>query len=52
MGNHDRRNSMKMRRRKSQTKLKARLKRRMTAGKPAAAAPKKSAAKKTAAAKA
>ena len=32
MGNHDRRNSMKMRRRKSQAKLKARLKRRLPAG--------------------
>lgn len=48
MGKHDNRRSMKMRRRISQRKLKARIKRRKaarTTAKPGKAAPKKKAAK-------
>ena len=41
MGNHDRRNSMKMKRRKSQAKKKARLKRRVETAKKAGTAAKK-----------
>ncbi len=48
MGKFDRRNSQKMKRRKSQVKLKARLKRARTASAKPTTAPKKAAAKKSA----
>ncbi len=47
MGNHDRRNSMKMKRRKAQAKKKARLKRKVEAGKAAASATAKKTTKKS-----